>query len=305
MDLKRLLLPIVPLLVVSGCAGMTREEAREFQLLSDRVLLNQAQGEEVLSRLDELETKLELLRAKIAPDDNERADGASVPPASSGSMNEPAGATDDNAAFTAPEGLKVVSLSTPGVAAAAAAPKKAAGANASERRRPDPVAATPAVDKPDRRAAVTASLSEKDGPGEEAAPEELYRRGREEYTSGRYAAARGLFFSLDKAYPGHSLADNALYWVGETYYSEKDYGRALEIFTWTADKYPEGNKAPDSLLKAGLSSAELADRDGAVAALELLIRRYPGTTPAQKAVGVMASIDDIVESARQRQSAQR
>ncbi|MBI5970939.1 MAG: tol-pal system protein YbgF [Deltaproteobacteria bacterium] len=113
--------------------------------------------------------------------------------------------------------------------------------------------------------------------------EGLYNLGQDHFIAGRFSEARAAFAELVAAYPKDDLADNALYWTAETYYTVKDYKKAAGLFNSAAEKYPAGNKAPDSLLKAGFSLMELDDLKGAKAALDALIKRYSGTDAAVKA----------------------
>lgn len=53
------------------------------------------------------------------------------------------------------------------------------------------------------------------------------------------------------------LAGNALYWLGETRYVQKQYGEAAKIFLDGYKRFPNGSKAPDNLLKLGMSLAAL------------------------------------------------
>lgn len=117
----------------------------------------------------------------------------------------------------------------------------------------------------------------------QASPETMYNKGQDLFLSGRYEEARAAFSSFLKAYPRHSLSDNALYWIGESHYAEKDFSKALERFVEVTDKYSGENKAPDALLKAGLSHMEMNQGDAAMAIFIKLIARHPGTDAASKA----------------------
>ncbi|HEY8088897.1 MAG TPA: tetratricopeptide repeat protein, partial [Polyangiaceae bacterium] len=54
-------------------------------------------------------------------------------------------------------------------------------------------------------------------------------------------------------YPDHPYADNAMYWRGECYFAKGDFLHAAEQFEGTVTRFPAGNKAPDALLKLGMS----------------------------------------------------
>ena len=54
-------------------------------------------------------------------------------------------------------------------------------------------------------------------------------------------------------YPDHELAGNAFYWLGETFYVRDDYEQAAVAFARGYKNFPAGSKAPDNLLKLGIS----------------------------------------------------
>ena len=72
-----------------------------------------------------------------------------------------------------------------------------------------------------------------------------------------YEEAGAGFSEFLKANPNDPLADNARYWLGETYYARGDYARSAEVFLDGYEKNKTGPKAPDTLLKLGLSLSGL------------------------------------------------
>lgn len=66
------------------------------------------------------------------------------------------------------------------------------------------------------------------------------------------------------------LAGNARYWLGETYYVREDFVKAAEVFLEGYQSDPGGTKAPDTLLKLGMSLANLDKRTEACAAFDKL-----------------------------------
>ena len=79
------------------------------------------------------------------------------------------------------------------------------------------------------------------------------------------AAERSLTAFLD-AHPTDPLADNARYWLGETHYARNDFVKAAEVFLKGYQAAPKGAKAPDSLLKLGMSLNGLGKKTEACAA---------------------------------------
>ena len=80
-------------------------------------------------------------------------------------------------------------------------------------------------------------------------------------------------------HPKHELADNAIYWLGETYYARKNYQEAIRVYYDAYKTYPKGNKAPDVLLKLGMSLASIGEKDSACSAYDELTRAHPEASP--------------------------
>jgi tol-pal system protein YbgF len=91
----------------------------------------------------------------------------------------------------------------------------------------------------------------------------------------KYDEAEKALSTFVDEYPDHPLAGNASYWLGEAYYVRKDYNNAALTFAQTFQKYPQSGKAPDSLLKLGMSLAALGETADACKALHELKVRYP------------------------------
>jgi tol-pal system protein YbgF len=98
----------------------------------------------------------------------------------------------------------------------------------------------------------------------------------------KYADAEKALSTFVDDYPDHPLAGNASYWLGETYYVRKDYNSAAQTFAQTFQKYPQSGKAPDSLLKLGMSLAALGETADACKAFHELTARYPKASDAVK-----------------------
>ena len=80
-------------------------------------------------------------------------------------------------------------------------------------------------------------------------------------------------------HPEHDLADNAIFWLGETFYARKNYQEAIQVYYDAYRKYPKGNKAPDVLLKLGMSLATIGEKESACSAYEELISTHPKARP--------------------------
>ena len=81
------------------------------------------------------------------------------------------------------------------------------------------------------------------------------------------------------------LAGNAQYWLGETFYGRGKYAEAAVAFAEGFQKYPKNPKAPDNLLKLGLSLSALGQKDDACKTLKQLDAVFPTAAASLKRRG--------------------
>ena len=99
---------------------------------------------------------------------------------------------------------------------------------------------------------------------------------------GEYDEARRAFDAFIESHPDHELTDNAYYWLGETYYVVKDYASASHHFALGLQRFPDGNKAPDIMLKLGMSLYGSGRTDEACIAFEKFGELYAGASAQLK-----------------------
>lgn len=123
--------------------------------------------------------------------------------------------------------------------------------------RPDPSTITPPA---------TTSLS----------PQDQYDAAMDLLRAGDYAGAEGglqLFLELN---PSQELAANAAYWLAETYYVRRNFAAAAAAFARNYRAYGKGAaKAPDNLLKLGMSLQGLGESDKACRSYAELGKAFP------------------------------
>lgn len=109
-------------------------------------------------------------------------------------------------------------------------------------------------------------------------PEALYNQGYTQLLNGEYDASEVSLRQFIELYSNHQLAANARYWLGETYFIRGQFGDAVAEFSENYRTFPNSNKAPDSLLKLGLSLARLDEREAACATLTEMLSRFPDSS---------------------------
>ncbi len=113
-------------------------------------------------------------------------------------------------------------------------------------------------------------------------PEALYERSNESLLRRQFGDAEQGFGSFISKYPEHSLAGSAQYWLGETYYAQGDFRQAAQNFLTGYTQYPKSRRAPDSLLKLGISLNKLGQKQQACASFGALSGKYPNAVEAKK-----------------------
>jgi tol-pal system protein YbgF len=90
-----------------------------------------------------------------------------------------------------------------------------------------------------------------------------------------YDSAEAAFKAFVNTHPDDPLAGAAQYWLGETYYLRGNFQDSAGAFATSYEKFPKGIKAPDSLLKLGMSLAKLNRKKDACAVFASLASKYP------------------------------
>jgi tol-pal system protein YbgF len=90
-----------------------------------------------------------------------------------------------------------------------------------------------------------------------------------------YDAAEAAFQEFLTAHPDGQLAGNAYYWLGETYYVRDNYQQAAINFLKGYQQFPDSSKAPDNLLKLGITLSRLNKTAEACATFAELSRKFP------------------------------
>jgi tol-pal system protein YbgF len=73
----------------------------------------------------------------------------------------------------------------------------------------------------------------------------------------------------------HDLAGNAQYWYGETFRIRQLYSDAATAYLDGYQNYPKSNKAPDNLLKLGITMVQLGEKDQGCKMISGLKKEYP------------------------------
>ncbi len=79
-------------------------------------------------------------------------------------------------------------------------------------------------------------------------------------------------------YPSHPVVGGAKFWIGDMHLQLGRYNEAAKAFLESFKGWPEGPKAPDSLLKLGMTLAGLGQREEACLTFTQFPARYPNAS---------------------------
>ncbi|MGV8939013.1 MAG: tol-pal system protein YbgF [Allorhizobium sp.] len=98
--------------------------------------------------------------------------------------------------------------------------------------------------------------------------------------SGDYGIAETEFNDFISRYPKSKKAADAHFWLGEAQYSQAKFNDAAKTFLDAHKAFASSPKAPEMLLKLGMSLAALDNKDTACATLREVPKRYPSASRA-------------------------
>ena len=113
-------------------------------------------------------------------------------------------------------------------------------------------------------------------------PEQLYQVAYDFILAGDYPQAEAAFGTYIARYPDGAQIADAYFWLGESQYSLGAYHDAAKTLLTAHKQFPGAAKAPEMLLKLGMSLAALDNRDTACATYREVLTRYPQSSEAVK-----------------------
>tara|TARA_Y100000590_G_scaffold76703_1_gene84901 strand:- start:3749 stop:4747 length:999 start_codon:yes stop_codon:yes gene_type:complete len=105
--------------------------------------------------------------------------------------------------------------------------------------------------------------------------EEQYEFATSFLKNGDYNTAERALKEFVQINPNHELAGNAQYWFAETFRIRQLYVDAASAYLEGYQKYPESEKAPDNLLKLGVSLVQIGEKDQGCMMITSLEKEYP------------------------------
>ena len=92
---------------------------------------------------------------------------------------------------------------------------------------------------------------------------------------GDYETAEFALKEFIDTHKTHDLAGNAQYWYGETFRIRQLYSDAATAYLDGYQNYPKSNKAPDNLLKLGITMVQLGEKDQGCKMISGIKKEYP------------------------------
>ncbi|MEE2951324.1 MAG: tol-pal system protein YbgF [Pseudomonadota bacterium] len=131
------------------------------------------------------------------------------------------------------------------------------------------------LENPDFSAAGGADQTPVPSTAENGASEGVYREAYDQLLAGDYELAEQSFRQYVQTYPNAADIADAQYWLGESLFQQQRYADAAEVFLEGQKAHPNATKAPDMMLKLGMSLSALGNRDTACVTFREVASRYP------------------------------
>ncbi|MDA9709824.1 tol-pal system protein YbgF [Candidatus Pelagibacter sp.] len=109
----------------------------------------------------------------------------------------------------------------------------------------------------------------------EDVPEKQYEFATSFLKVGDYNTAERALKEFVETNPNHELAGNAQYWFAETFRIRQLYVDAASAYLEGYQKYPKSEKAPDNLLKLGVSLVQIGEKEQGCMMITSLKKEYP------------------------------
>ena len=114
-------------------------------------------------------------------------------------------------------------------------------------------------------------------------PADLYSQATADYQRGQFELARQGFQEYADTWPKTDVSDDALYWVGECWLAQKKPKEAIAAFDRLLKLYPDSDKSATAHLKKALAHLDLGEKGQAIARLQEVVHKFPGTDEAKSA----------------------
>jgi tol-pal system protein YbgF len=118
-----------------------------------------------------------------------------------------------------------------------------------------------------------------------------FRTAQSALQRGESDAAEMQFREFMRAYPKDRLISEATFGLGESYFQRQRWQEAAEQYLTLATKFPKASRAPEGLLKLGMSLRNMGEREQACGTLAEVGRKYPNAS---------ATVRQAVEREQQR-----
>ncbi len=97
-----------------------------------------------------------------------------------------------------------------------------------------------------------------------------------------YGEAERALKAFIELHPDDALTGNAYYWLAETFYVRGRYEEAVQYFARGYQDFPDSVKAPDNLLKLGMSLGKLDRKEDTCLTFAKLDEQFPNASPSIK-----------------------
>lgn len=112
---------------------------------------------------------------------------------------------------------------------------------------------------------------------------DVFDSGQGALDRGEFEQAEVSFREFLRTHPKDKLVPEAIFGLGESFFSRRKYTEAAEQYLTLTTKFGQSSRAPEGMLKLGMSLRALGSAQEACATLGEVLRRYPKANGSVKA----------------------
>ena len=113
-------------------------------------------------------------------------------------------------------------------------------------------------------------------------PREDFDAAQAQLKQGQYEAAEQGFRGFMQKYPRDRLTPDAIFYLGESYFQRRRHREAAEQFLKLSTDHAKAARAPEGMLRLGMSLNSLGAKEQACATFNEIPRRYPAATSVKR-----------------------
>lgn len=124
----------------------------------------------------------------------------------------------------------------------------------------------------------------------------VYDQAMNALRAGEFAQAEVYLRRVASEFPRSGYRPSVLFWLGNAEYATNNYAGALTTFSTMLQDFPEHSRISEAMLATANCQFELQQKDVAIATLNALVARFPGSQAAEAATQRLTALESSTSS---------